>query len=75
MNAMDGWEVLYELLYAEKRVGKKAKIYIVSSSPLTSDMEKAEAHPAKLSGYILKPMGMEKLTRALEYNGEEFLRL
>lgn len=75
MNAMDGWEVLDELQEAEKRVGKKSKIYIVSSSPLSTDYEKAEAHPAQLRGYILKPMGMEKLTKALQYNGEEFLRL
>lgn len=72
---MDGWEVLDEVQNTHKTLGMQSKIYIVSSSPLSSDLEKAERHPAQLKGYILKPMGMEKLTQALEYNGEEFLRL
>jgi len=75
MNAMDGWEVLNEIQRTQERLNTKATIYIVSSSPLASDVEKAKAHPIQLRGYILKPMGMEKLSRALEYKGADFLRL
>ncbi len=75
MNAMDGWEVLDEVERTQERLSKQSIIYIVSSSPLAQDIEKAQMHPAQLQGYILKPMGMEKLSKALEYKGEDFLRL
>jgi len=69
MNAMDGWEVLDEVERTQERLSKQSIIYIVSSSPLAQDIEKAQMHPAQLQGYILKPMGMEKLSKALEYKG------
>lgn len=75
MNALDGWDVLDEIDVAQKRFKKNATIYIVSSSPLNADMDKAKEHPAGLKGYILKPMGMEKLSQALDYKGEDFLVL
>ncbi|MHB1278143.1 MAG: response regulator [Bacteroidia bacterium] len=75
MNALDGWDVLNEIDLAQKRFKKNAIIYIVSSSPLITDIEKAKEHPAGLKGYILKPMGMEKLSQALDYKGEDFLIL
>lgn len=75
MNALDGWDVLNEIDLAQKRFKKNAVIYIVSSSPLHADMEKAREHPAQLKGYILKPMGMEKLSQALDYKGDDFLML
>lgn len=45
---MDGWEVLDEVQNTHKTLGMQSKIYIVSSSPLSSDLEKAERHPAQL---------------------------
>lgn len=75
MNALDGWDVLDEILLAQQRLNKKPVIYIVSSSPLNTDIEKARKHEAGLTGYILKPMGMEKLSKALDYTGADFLLL
>lgn len=75
MNALDGWDVLNEIDRVQKKFNKQATIYIVSSSPLNSDMDKAKEHPAGLRGYVVKPMGMEKLSQALDYKGEDFLIL
>ncbi|MDX5320273.1 MAG: response regulator [Bacteroidota bacterium] len=75
MNALDGWDVLDEIAATQDRLGKRSKIFIVSSSPLSSDIEKAREHPAGLLGYILKPMGMDKLSQALDFSGTEFLVL
>ncbi|MBI1221548.1 MAG: response regulator [Bacteroidetes bacterium] len=75
MNALDGWDVLDEIHLAQSRLKKNSVIYIVSSSPLSTDIEKARNHNAGLRGYILKPMGMEKLTKALEYTGPDFILL
>lgn len=74
MNALDGWDLLDQL---KERLATRgtSRFYMVSSSPLDTDIEQAKNHPLGLQGYIVKPIGMQKFNTLISHNGEEFLTI
>ncbi len=73
MHALDGWDVLDKIYSKVRELGSDPRVFMVSSSLLNSDMEKAREHLVKLRGYLIKPINLEKLSEILEYRGEEFI--
>lgn len=74
MNALDGWDLL-DQLHERLPQRAKARIYMVSSSPLDSDIDQAKTHPIGIQGYIVKPIGMQKLHAVIQHDGIDFLHL
>ncbi|TNE80596.1 MAG: response regulator [Bacteroidetes bacterium] len=74
MNALDGWDLLDQL---HERLPQRtnSRIYMVSSSPLDSDVEQAKNHPIGIQGYIVKPIGMQKLNAVISHDGVDFLEV
>ena len=66
MPILDGFELLQELEKTYTPILEKAKIYMLSSSLDTADLQKVEDHPL-LNGFIDKPLRQEAL---LEIIGE-----
>lgn len=60
MPVMDGWQFLDELMKINS--AKKIKIFIVSSSIDTRDIEKAKRYEI-VEDYILKPITIEKINK------------
>lgn len=61
MPSMSGWDVLDELRMSGESIIECSKIYMLSSSIYSSDMEQAENYK-EVSGFISKPIGLEQLT-------------
>ncbi len=74
MNALDGWDLL-DQLHERLPERSKSRIYMVSSSPLDSDIDQAKTHPLGIQGYIVKPIGMQKLNTVLVHDGIDFLQV
>lgn len=72
MHHTNGWEFLDLLMQKDF---KRIEIFMVSSSPLLSDIETAKSHPYQLKGYIFKPFKLEKIQAALAHNNSNFLIL
>jgi CheY-like chemotaxis protein len=60
MPRMNGWEFLEE--YERLRLDplKKSKIYIVSSSVFSNDIDKAKSYPL-VKDFVSKPLNIEKI--------------
>ena len=63
MPIMDGWQVLDELVKVP--IEQKTKIYIVSSSVDTTDLERAKTY-SLVSNYIVKPFSVDKVHELME---------
>lgn len=61
MPQMTGWEVLNALRREGQGLQKVKKIYMLSSSVHTADMEQAEEY-SEVSGFISKPITLEFLS-------------
>jgi len=60
MPLLDGWQFLEALQAQFPDVYECTKIYIVTSSIATSDMDRFEFFPG-LAGFLTKPLNVEKL--------------
>ncbi len=60
MPFLDGWGFLAEFKKLKPKIHDKINIYMVSSSDRDEDIAKA-AQFEELTGYVVKPMGEEKL--------------
>ena len=60
MPGIDGWDFLSRLKPIQEKCSKKIKVFIVSSSLLGSDMEKALAF-AEVENYLTKPLSKEMM--------------
>ncbi|WP_247076352.1 response regulator [Cellulophaga sp. F20128] len=58
MPIMDGWQVLDELVKIP--TDHKIKIYIVSSSVNSADVERAKSY-SLVSNYLIKPFSVDKI--------------
>ncbi|MGY0391872.1 response regulator [Bizionia sp. KMM 8389] len=58
MPILDGWQVLDEIIKIQTK--RKIKIYIVSSSIDSRDLQRAKEYDL-VSNYIIKPFSAEKL--------------
>lgn len=65
MPMMDGWEFIEAFQEKLKQVEQKPKIYMVSSSNSTLDMEKSKTFEC-LNGYIVKPIDAEFIKGLLD---------
>jgi len=64
MPVMDGWEFLQEYIVLKATLPKSITIYMVSSSVDSRDVERANEIGA-ISGYIVKPIGKQRLAELL----------
>lgn len=60
MHIMDGWGFLLEFRKIQAEIPNKVPIYIVSSSVINEDREKAKTFPEIIS-YLIKPIALETL--------------
>jgi len=67
MPIMDGWQFLENLEKSSTSLYENTEIYMVTSSIAYSDREKVEEYP-KLSGFLSKPMSVEKLKEIGSFN-------
>ena len=65
MPVMDGWDFLDEFIQNKPKFSKIPVIYIMSSSTHPTDKEKATRYE-EISGYLAKPISVDKLTQMLE---------
>jgi len=68
MPVMDGWQFLEEFKKIHPKLKKKPTIYLVTSSVLPSDIEKAKSI-SLVSDYIVKPVtpeGLEKIFKSIK---------
>ncbi len=65
MQFVDGWEFIRRYAKLKESLAKRPTIFIVSSSNLPTDLKRAEA-AADVSGYLLKPLGLDALENALQ---------
>lgn len=63
MPYMDGWDFLDE--YMALKPAKKITIYVVSSSILDSDRDRAKTY-SEVSDYLIKPVEKEQFVQILE---------
>jgi two-component system, chemotaxis family, chemotaxis protein CheY len=73
MNVISGWAVLDALQKRKETLQKKVHAFVVSSSLLSDDIEAAREHPVGLSGFLIKPMGMDKISGAFSRLDEGFI--
>lgn len=60
MPQMDGWQFLEKLRDQFPDLGKRTRIFIVSSSIAYSDKERADNYP-ELLGFLTKPVSVNQL--------------
>jgi CheY-like chemotaxis protein len=74
MNVLSGWDFLD---YMEEHFPKedKPRIFIASSSPLSSDIDRAKEHSFGVRGYIIKPLTYTKLCEVIYHRENSFLML
>jgi CheY-like chemotaxis protein len=65
MSEMDGWEFMTEFNQIKSRFNKEIEIYLVSTSSLQRDIERAKRIPSVI-GYLVKPVPYSKLRAILE---------
>jgi CheY-like chemotaxis protein len=66
MPIMDGWQFLEEYIKLKPRIGKAITIYIITSSPDSVDMKRAE-RMSEISDYIVKPIRPAMLGALIEH--------
>ncbi|MGN0004001.1 MAG: response regulator [Sphingobacterium composti] len=64
MPYMTGWELMEKIKEKEYAFLQNCKIFIISSSPLESDVQRIQQYPY-INDYILKPVSKEKLLHLL----------
>ncbi|MES2426444.1 MAG: response regulator [Bacteroidota bacterium] len=67
MPIMNGWEFLDEYRRLEIDPLGKSKIYIISSSVFSNDINKAKSYPL-VKNFISKPLSVEKIKEMLNDN-------
>src|ERR1700761_1669351 len=65
MPIMNGWEFLDEYKRLNIDPSGKSKIYIISSSVFSNDINKAKSYPL-VKNFISKPLSVEKIKEMLE---------
>jgi CheY-like chemotaxis protein len=60
MPVMDGWDFLEEYIQLEPKIGKKIKLYLVSSTISPHDIERAKSIGV-VSDFFIKPLVKEKI--------------
>jgi CheY-like chemotaxis protein len=65
MPVMDGWDFLSEFIGMQPQLGKKIKLFIVTSSVAPSDMIRARSI-STVSDFIVKPITKEKINTILK---------
>lgn len=73
MNVVSGWVVLDALKKRKDALDKKVYVFVVSSSLLSDDIEAARRHPIAPTGFLIKPMGMDKISNAFSRLDEGFI--
>ena len=64
MPIMDGWQVLDELV--KTPTNQKIRIYIVSSSVDSADLERSKSY-SLVSSYIIKPFSIDKINELMDH--------
>ena len=64
MPVMDGWEFVEKYSSLKNKIGKKIKIYLLSSTISPIDIERADAL-ADVIQLLIKPLNKEQLTTLL----------
>ncbi|MEZ2338534.1 response regulator [Mucilaginibacter sp. RCC_168] len=67
MPIMNGWEFLDEYKRLNIDPQGKSKIYIISSSVFSNDINKAKSYPL-VKDFISKPLNVEKIKELFEVN-------
>jgi CheY-like chemotaxis protein len=67
MPIMNGWEFLDEFKRLNIDPQGKSKIYIISSSVFSNDINKAKSYPL-VKDFISKPLNVEKIKELFEVN-------
>lgn len=65
MPIMNGWEFLDEFERLRIDPHRKIKIFIISSSVFSNDINKAKSYPSVVD-FISKPLDMEKISEVFE---------
>ena len=69
MPIMDGWQFLDEFNHIHESLPKSIKIYILSSSIFTADVEKSKQYKT-VTDYLIKPLSEKKLQEiVMTYGG------
>lgn len=68
MPIMNGWEFLEEFKRRNIDPQGKSKIYIISSSVFSNDINKAKSYPL-VKDFISKPLNVEKIKELFEVHG------
>lgn len=66
MPVMDGWHFLQEFAEIKPHLAKAVTIYMVSSSILNQDIEKAKSI-SDVTGYIVKPINVQQFERIFKF--------
>lgn len=66
MPMMDGWHFLEEFAEIKPQMAKAVTIYMVSSSVLQQDMERAK-NLSDVTGYIVKPINVEQFEKIFKF--------
>jgi CheY-like chemotaxis protein len=66
MPIMDAWDFLKEIKLSGIGFLRKVKIFIVSSSLYSNDIERAHSYPF-VSDFITKPLSIEKIRKIFNY--------
>ena len=69
MPIMNGWEFLDEYMRLNLDPLGKSKIYIISSSVFSNDINKARSYPL-VKVFISKPLNVEKIKELFEVHSE-----
>lgn len=65
MPVMDGWDFLEEYLQLEPALNKKIKLYLLSSTISSHDIERAKSIGA-VSDFFIKPLTKEKVVEVVK---------
>ncbi len=66
MPIMNGWEFLDEYKRLDLDPSNKCKVYIISSSVFSNDINKARSYPV-VKDFISKPLNVEKIKDLFEF--------
>lgn len=66
MPMMDGWHFLEEFAEIKPQMAKVVTIYMVSSSVLQQDMDRARSL-SDVTGYIVKPINVEQFEKIFKF--------
>lgn len=65
MPIMDGWQFLDEYIQLKPKLAKQIKIYMVSSSIDSADIDRAKAI-SEVTDYLIKPIDLDQLDSLLK---------